>query len=119
MFSPDGDCLYLVWHFGPNDRTGIRYRKCWKAYFCRPVYLFKCPMSKYAYFLYHFDAINKFINILDVYSTMGHFKGRRVPTTACAVREPHPIVMKSSKFHSLLTYCSKTPLNWVYCCVGT
>ena len=46
MYSPDGHCLYLVWHFGPRDRVGIRYPKRWQGYFCRPVYLFKCPMSK-------------------------------------------------------------------------
>ena len=46
MYSPDGTCLYLVWHFGPNDRTGIRYPKRWQTYFCRPVFYLSCPIGK-------------------------------------------------------------------------
>lgn len=47
MYSPDGTCLYLVWHFGPKDRKGIRYPKQWEGYFRRPVYLLTCPIGKY------------------------------------------------------------------------
>lgn len=49
---------------------------------------------------------------------MGHFKSRRVITTMCAVREPAPLLLKGAKFHSLMTYCSLSPLNWVYCAKG-
>ena len=55
---------------------------------------------------------------LDVWSNLGHFKTRRVITTMCAVREPSPIVIKAAKFHSLMTYCGLSPLNWVYCPQG-
>ena len=60
MYGPGGNCLYLVWHFGPKDRVGIRYPKRWQGYFCRPVYLFKCPMSK----LLIFDDSTSFYRIL-------------------------------------------------------
>ena len=58
------------------------------------------------------------IYLLDIWSNLGHFKGRRVMTTMCAVREAAPLVLKSAKFHSLLTYCKDSPLNWVYCPSG-
>ena len=47
MYAPDGACLYLVWHFGPKDRTGVRYPKQWESYFCRPVFLLSCPIGKF------------------------------------------------------------------------
>ena len=125
MYSPDGNCLYLVWHFGPKDKTGVRYPKNWETYFCRPVFLLTCPIGK----LLIDDTTKQFILIwaeigsdltfnflnLDVWSSMGHFKGRRVMTTMCAVREAAPLMVKAAKFHSLMTYCNEAPLNWVYC----
>ena len=73
----------------------------------------------------YFDVFNKIshfqliLSVLDVWTTLGHYKSRAIMRLIINVREPYPLVMKSSKFHNSTTYCSLAPLNWVYCPLNT
>ena len=46
---------------------------------------------------------------------MGYLRSRGAVRLAVIVRECPFIVIKLSKFNSLVTYCPICPLNWLYC----
>ena len=46
---------------------------------------------------------------------MGYLRSRGALRVAVIVRECPFILIKLSKFNSLITFCSICPINWMYC----
>ena len=46
---------------------------------------------------------------------MGYLRARGAVRLAVMVRECPFLIIKLSKFNSLITYCFNCPLNWLYC----
>ena len=63
-----------------------------------------------------YNNISKFSNLnLDKWYLMGYLRSRGAVRLAVVVRECPFLLVKLSKFNSLITYCQICPLNWLYC----
>ena len=46
---------------------------------------------------------------------MGYLRSRGAVRLAVMVRECPFLIIKLSKYNSLITYCAICPINWLYC----
>ena len=76
---------------------------------------FQFPWLKYYISKINFIDEQLSTLFLDIWYVNGFLRARGTVRTAVMVREAPWLIVKLSKFNSLVSYCPNCPLNWLYC----
>ena len=115
---------FRIWkytEFSTGQTIQEKYPFNWEDYFSRPSIYPQTPLGRFSYGRTTYSkplisiSSSLLLHTLDHWYVMGYLRSRGALRLAVIVRECPFILIKLSKFNSLISHCAICPLNWMYC----